>query len=369
MRYEPPSPFDAVIGPAELLQHAETGPRPGSGLAHSAAGFLRDLPGWPTLHPLLAVAAGSVLLAVSHAVESALSSASRSPGGIAHWASELLLSGTVAAATYLWLRGRSLRHALAASERTRIEREKEMRLATAIQRHLLKAPRSHRPSLAWHARLRPGRLAVGDFYEVLPLPNGATLLLAADVSAKGILASIAMASALSAFRRLAPRTRDLSMLARALSAAIHYDHAGAASLKAIFCRFDPAKGVLQYLNGGYPAGRLAGPAGLLRLGPTGPPLGLSPDSRWESATLRAGDYTLGLLLSQGMREALETDGDPDELVDALTLELTGDSPEAVCNAVMRRARRASRASQALPNDRMVLAFAPRVPVATPSRLH
>src|SRR5207245_8347625 len=108
------------------------------------------------------------------------------------------------------------------------------------------------PSLSWHATLSPARRVGGDFYDVLPLPDGSVLILIADISGKGIPAAIAVASTLTAFRQLARRTPDLAALASALSGAILDDNGGAPYVTAVLCLVDPAKGVLRYVNAGHP---------------------------------------------------------------------------------------------------------------------
>ena len=106
-------------------------------------------------------------------------------------------------------------------ERARVEVDTELRLAAAIQRHLLEATEAGPAPVAWHGLLHPARRVGGDFYDVLTLPDGPVLILTADVSGKGIQAAIALASARAAFRQIARRTADLPSLAGALSEAIH----------------------------------------------------------------------------------------------------------------------------------------------------
>lgn len=308
-------------------------------------------------HPLLiSLAAGIVAFVTANSAESALIAARDGNPGLAEWTSELLLSCALVTATYLWLHVRSLQGTLSSFERARIEMEKELRLAAAIQRHLLKPPRAS--SLSWHALLQPARSVGGDLYDVLTLPQGSVLILIADVSGKGIPAAIALASALTAFRQIAPRTPDLSALAGALSRAIHDDNGGTPYMTAILCRVEPAGGELQYVNAGHPAGRLAGPGGLVRLEPTGPPLGLLPDGHWEARSLDARTFSLGLLVTDGVVEALEAEGDPHVILDGLAARLAGGTPDAACAAVMQRVRRAGPSPLAPPDDCTVLAFVP-----------
>ena len=310
-------------------------------------------------HPLLiSLAAGIVAFVAANSAESALIAVRGGNPGLAEWTSELLLSCSLVTATYLWLHVRSLQGALSAFERARIEMDKELRLAAAIQRHLLKTPEAVPSSLSWHASLQPARSVGGDLYDVLTLPQGCVLILIADVSGKGIPAAIALASALTAFRQIARRTPDLQALAGALSHAIHDDNGGTPYMTAILCRVDPAKGELQYVNAGHPAGRLAGPGGLVRLESTGPPLGLLPDGQWDARSLDTRAFALGLLVTDGVVEALEARGDPDVILDGLAARLAGGTPEAACAAVMNRALRTGPSPLAPPDDRTVLAFVP-----------
>lgn len=129
-------------------------------------------------------------------------------------------------------------------------------------------------------------------------------------------------------------------------------------MTAILCLVDPAKGELRYVNAGHPAGRLAGPGGLVRLEPTGPPLGLLPDCHWEAPSLDARAFTLGLLVTDGVVEALEAEGDPHVILDGLAARLAGGSPEAACVEVMQQTLRAGPSPLAPPDDRTVLAFIP-----------
>jgi serine phosphatase RsbU (regulator of sigma subunit) len=308
---------------------------------------------------LISLGTGILAFAAANAAESALISASRGTPWLAAWTSELVLSCAVITATYLWLDVLSLRGALSAFERSNIEMEKELRLAAAIQRHLLRSPVALPSSLSWHALLHPAQRVGGDFYDVLTLPSGSVLVLIADISGKGIPASIAVASALTAFRQIARRTPGLSALAGALSQAILDDNGGAPYMTAILCLVDPAKGELQYVNAGHPAGRLAGPAGVVQLEATGPPLGLLPDSLWETRSLDVRTFTLGLLVTDGVVEALEAKGDPQVILDGLAARLAGGTAEAACEEVMQKALHAGPSKVAPPDDRTVLAFLPR----------
>ena len=309
----------------------------------------------------ISLTVGVVAFAAGNAAEAALSAGTThgNPWLVA-WTSEILLSSALVVATYLWLHVRNLQGALASLERVRVEVATELRLAASIQRHLLDATEARPSPVAWRGLLQPAHYGVGgDFYDVLTLADGSILILTADVSGKGIPAAIALASARTAFRQIARRTPDLPSLAAALSAAIRDENDGTPYMTAILCQIVPATDQLSYVNAGHPAGRLAGPGGLIRLEPTGPPLGLLPGGRWAAPLLDARAYTLGLLFTDGVAESLESVGDPDAILDDLARRLAAGTPEAACAAVRERVRSAGGSSLAPLDDRTVVAFVPR----------
>jgi phosphoserine phosphatase RsbU/P len=310
-------------------------------------------------HPLpFSLAAGIVAFAAANAAESALIAAIRGDPWRLAWISDAVLSCAFVAATYLWLRVRSLQGAISTLERAGIEVETELRLAAAIQRRALATAEARPSPVAWAGLLEPARRVGGDFYDVLALPDGTVLILAADVSGKGIPAAIALASAQAALRQIAPRAADVAALAGALSRAIHDDNGGAPYMTALLCHVDLARGELRYVNAGHPAGRLVGPAGLVRLEATGPPLGILPDGSWEAPTLDVRAFTLAILTTDGVVEALEVEGDPDVILDGLARGLARGTPEAACATVMARVHAEAPSPLAPPDDRTVVAFVP-----------
>ena len=315
--------------------------------------------GGPAMRGRLLIAFVAAILAFwgANVAEWALITARCDVPSPAAWTSEAALSGAFGAATYLWLRLRRLRGTLSSDERSRVELEKAQRLAAAIQRHLLKSPGAL-PPVAWDARLKPARDVGGDFYDVLTLPDGSVLFLAADVSGKGVPAAIAAATTLAGFRQMARQTAHLPTLAATLSRAIHEDDGGPPYMTAILCLVDPTRGVLRYVNAGHPAGRLAGPGGVMRLESTGPPLGLLSAAEWATRSVDARPFTLGLLVTDGVVEALAGEGDADAIVDSLAAGLFRSTPEVACATVMRRVMRASPSPDALPDDCTVLALVP-----------
>jgi phosphoserine phosphatase RsbU/P len=309
---------------------------------------------------VLSIALGVVAFVLASAAESALIGATGGNLALVAWTSEALLSSALVAATFLGLRVRNLQGCLSTLERSRIETETELKLAAGIQRRFLEAPERRPSALAWHARLQPARQVGGDFYDVLTLRDGSILIMIADVSGKGIPAALALASARAVFRQLAPEAADLKTLASALSRAIYADNEGLPYMTAILCQVEPNRGVLRYVNAGHPAGRLVGHRRLARLEPTGLPLGLVPDGRWDAVSLDTRGFTLGLLVTDGVFEAMDGESDADPILDDLARVVADRTPEAACAAVMQAVGAAPESPVAPPDDRTVVAFVPRV---------
>jgi serine phosphatase RsbU (regulator of sigma subunit) len=308
---------------------------------------------------LISLIVGVAAFVAANAAETALIAATGSDPWTLAWTSDVVLSCALMATTYLWLRVRRLQGTLSFLERARVEIDTELRLAARIQRHLLEASEARPAAVAWHAVLEPARTVGGDFYDVLTLDDGSALVLIADVSGKGIPAAIALASARAAFRLIAPRARDLPALAASLSRAIYDDNGGLPYMTAVLCHVDPARASFRYVNAGHPSGRLVGNGDLARLDSTGPPLGLLPDGRWEAPSLDVAAFSLGLLFTDGVVDALGANGDPDRFLDGLARRLAGATPAAACAAVMERVHRDGPSSAEPLDDRTVVAFVPR----------
>jgi hypothetical protein len=69
-------------------------------------------------------------------------------------------------------------------------------------------------------------------------------------------------------------------------------------------------------------------------------------------------FTLAILTTDGVVEALEVEGDPDVILDGLARGLARGTPEAACATVMARVHAEAPSPLAPPDDRTVVAFVP-----------
>ena len=139
-----------------------------------------------------------------------------------------------------------LTHALVAQERVR----RELELAAEIQRGML--PSRMPDDFPIMGVNRPAHEVSGDFFDILPLPDGRIAFAVGDVSGKGINAALLMVWTSSLFRVLAKTVRRPG----ALLAAINEELCETATTGGMFVTmtagvFDPVSGSVLIANAGH----------------------------------------------------------------------------------------------------------------------
>jgi len=260
--------------------------------------------------------------------------------------SDFVLATAFAAALYLWLSLRDTRAALGMAERTQLVLDTQLSLAAAVQRRLLPSPpaATDTPDIRWATRLRPAWKIGGDFYDFIPLADGTTLALVGDVSGKGIPAALLQTSAHALFRTYAGRTSNPAELLSLVSREVYAEDGGALYLTCIAIRVDARHGVITYVNAGHPPGLLIGLTGVRLLDKGGVPVGLFADAVYQPETLHLDPGDVGLLVTDGITEALEDDDRlrPADRLSELVLSLEPPlSADRISDAIMALAARAS----------------------------
>lgn len=166
--------------------------------------------------------------------------------------------------------------------RTAVERKKveqELELAASIQQNLFPGKL---PSLANYdlaARNRPARQCGGDYYDALPLGIDYTdtkhLLCVADVSGKGLPASLLMSNMQASLRALLGRLPSLTDLATHTNSLLYATTPSNKYVTAILLEIDATTGRCRYVNAGHTDCLLLRSSGeAIWLQSTGTPLGL-----------------------------------------------------------------------------------------------
>ncbi|TVM36757.1 PP2C family protein-serine/threonine phosphatase [Oceanidesulfovibrio marinus] len=188
--------------------------------------------------------------------------------------------------------------------------EAQLEAAAAIQSSFLPhLGDTHGGVRAWGVT-RPARFVGGDLYDVMPLPDGTGLAYVADVSGKGLPASLIMAAAWAQVRAEANRTPEPGpLLERVNNALVRTLERQAHFVTIVICRYGLPGGLVQLASGGHPAPLLAGPDGVAELERTNSlPLGIEEDTPYPMTEFVIEPGGSLLLFSDGLFEAEDTDG-------------------------------------------------------------
>lgn len=157
--------------------------------------------------------------------------------------------------------------------------ERELDLAATIQADLFPAELPAIPGYDLAARSRPARRCGGDYYDAILVPDGSglALLCVADVSGKGLPASLLMSHMQATLRALLGRSRPLTALVGDASGLLYGSTAGNKYVTAAMLELEPATGAGRYVSAGHINSLLIDRHGTARsLASTGSPLGLLP---------------------------------------------------------------------------------------------
>jgi sigma-B regulation protein RsbU (phosphoserine phosphatase) len=187
--------------------------------------------------------------------------------------------------------------------------EKELELAADIQRRLLPATL---PAVAGYdvaANTRPARHVGGDYYDAILRADGRIVYCVADVSGKGIAASLLMSNFQASLRALLSSGVPLVEVVTRMNNLMHASTAANKYVTAIFMDVDPASGHARVVNAGHNDGvilRADGTAERLKAG--GLAVGLMPGRAYTETEWQLAPGDLVALYSDGVTEA----NDPDE---------------------------------------------------------
>ena len=190
--------------------------------------------------------------------------------------------------------------------------EKELTLAASIQLDLFPKSLPDLVHTDLAARNRQARQVGGDYYDAIPIGppsrEATHLLCVADISGKGISASLLMANIQATLRALLaahPTTVELAVRSNDLLWASTPNNKYAT---AIFVRYDPVTGASEYVNGGHCDGIVLRATGEVEmLGTTGMPIGLFPKREYECAAFVLSEGDTLLLYSDGVPDACTID--------------------------------------------------------------
>src|SRR5215213_31692 len=192
---------------------------------------------------------------------------------------------------------------------TRQRFEQELEVARLIQQNFLPKELPDLPGWQIAAYYRPAREVGGDFYDVIPLPDGRLGFVVGDVTDKGVPAALVMSATRSLIRASAQRLIEPGEVLERVNEQLCPDMPEKMFVTCLYGVLDPGTGHLRFANAGHDLTYVKPADGVVELRARGMPLGLMPGMDYEEkeATLEPGDSVL--LHSDGVVEAHDPERD------------------------------------------------------------
>ena len=189
--------------------------------------------------------------------------------------------------------------------------EKELEIASEIQRRLLPKAFPDIPGLKTYGMNIPSKHVGGDYYDVIPLGSDKVAVIIADVCGKGVPAALLMASLQSSLRAEADASRRPSDVISTLNQTI-YEHTSGETFVTIFYGvIDSDRETLTYCSAGQtPPFVIHEDLSVERLDKTDIVLGIESKSTFGDTELKLNLGDLIFLYTDGVSEELNDRDDP-----------------------------------------------------------
>lgn len=186
----------------------------------------------------------------------------------------------------------------------RIALERQMKLAADVQHRMIPSRPPTVPGIDLAAIYVPCYTLGGDFYDFIELPEGNTGLAIADVSGKGVAASLIMAAVRAALRAQVDNVYYLYEAMNRVNQMVYRDTQPQEFVTAFYGVLDSRNRRLTYCNAGHPPPLVLRAGKILELESTNLVLGIDPDEPYQQHIfeLAAGDIVLAY--TDGLTDAL-----------------------------------------------------------------
>ena len=193
----------------------------------------------------------------------------------------------------------------------RLSLKRDLEVAREIQQAMLPDGTWSGPGVEAFGLTKPANTVGGDFYDILPQPDGTVIVALGDVAGKASPAALLMALLLAMLRTLVDEGLTLPALVQRLNLQVSR-HAPASRFITLFlASYDPPTGHLTFVNAGQTPPLLRRQNGSIeRLMSGGIALGMFPGSTYESGEVQMNPGDALLLYSDGLTEAESPDGQP-----------------------------------------------------------
>lgn len=254
----------------------------------------------------------AVPLIVDNRITGFLAVTNRTPGR--RWTpDEIQLMGIVGQNASVMVEQARLR--AEAEEKNRLEQENkrleaELDLAREIQMRLVPAAGMEFGPWDVEGLVVPARQVGGDYFDYFPLGPDRIGIAIADVSGKGVPASLLMSNLEATLRNICNGEQPIPEMIGAVNRHMSQKSGGGKFITMFYAEIDRRTSTMRFTNAGHNYPLLRRPDGSLEeLKPGGLLLGLFPEARYEMGEVAFGPDDALLLYSDGISEAFDLRGE------------------------------------------------------------
>src|SRR5688572_15580237 len=218
----------------------------------------------------------------------------------------------------------------------RLSLKRDLEVAREIQQAMLPNGTWSGPGVEAFGLTKPANTVGGDFYDILPQPDGRVIVALGDVAGKASPAALLMALLLAMLRTLVDEGLGIAALVTRLNVQIARHAPPSRFITLFVASYDPRTGEMQFVNAGQTPPLLRRQNGRVeRLMTGGIALGMFEGSSYIAGTARLEPGDALVMYSDGITEAEDPTGQPfDEAGLERTLALyPGTFPEATAASV------------------------------------
>jgi len=210
--------------------------------------------------------------------------------------------------------------------------EEELNIAHSIQDRLLPSAFPQVPGFDIHGLNIPSKQVGGDYFDVIPLSNGEIILAIADVSGKGVPASLLMSNLQAGLHMLCEEDYNLAEITFRLNNLVYKNTSLERYITFFILKLDINSGRFQYVNAGHnpPYWFHQSGGNLEELFTGGIILGFLKDAEYEigQGMLKPNDFLL--MFTDGVTECMNTDDEEftEQRLEAIILK---EAPKRTCH--------------------------------------
>ena len=224
------------------------------------------------------------------------------------------------------------REALASRDQL-VSLQNELDVASKIQRSIIPTHFVEGPGIQLHGSMDPARTVGGDFFDVVRLDNNKIGLAIADVSDKGVPASLFMMSSRTLLKGAAIGLSEPGEVLHQVNELLHNENETMMFVTLLYGVYDPVTGKLTYANGGHNPPLIVHADGSSTvLPPTGGiALGVMGGLDYNQLTVESVPGDTFVFYTDGVTEAMNEDGEVfglDRLQDVFTAAPPKDAEKA-----------------------------------------